>query len=110
MAKNKYYVVKNGRIPGIYDSWDECQKQTSKFPGAVFKGFPTLEEAEKYMNADVSGQWDGGMELPAVYAFTDGSFNQDTKVYGFGGFLHYSETEPDIEIRGNGKQVYRYSL
>ncbi|WP_353960939.1 RNase H1/viroplasmin domain-containing protein, partial [uncultured Catenibacterium sp.] len=23
----KYYAVKNGREPGIYNSWAECQKQ-----------------------------------------------------------------------------------
>lgn len=38
-----------------------------------------------------------------MYAFTDGSFNVRTSVYGFGGFLHYSSTSDDIEIRGNGK-------
>lgn len=102
MAKNNFYAVKNGRNPGIYKTWDECQKNTSGFSGAVFKGFPTLEEAKAYMEFEDSGKWNGALDLPDVYAFTDGSFNATTGVYGFGGFLHYSQVEPDIEIRGNG--------
>jgi len=23
---NKYYVVWKGKVPGIYDTWDECNK------------------------------------------------------------------------------------
>ena len=38
MAKNKYYAVRKGRIPGIYRTWSECQKQVTGYPGAVFKG------------------------------------------------------------------------
>jgi ribonuclease HI len=102
MAKNNFYAVKKGRKPGIYGSWAECQENTSGFPGAVFKGFPTLEEAQKYMDFEDAGQWDGALELPQIYAFTDGSFNASEGIYGYGGFLHYSEDKPDIEIRGNG--------
>ena len=42
MAKNKYYAVRKGRIPGIYRTWSECQKQVTGYPGAVFKGFVTV--------------------------------------------------------------------
>ena len=35
MAKNKYYAVRKGRIPGIYRTWSECQKQVTGYPGAV---------------------------------------------------------------------------
>ncbi len=41
----KYYAVKKGRIPGIYETWSECQEQVEKYPGAVYKGFKTKEEA-----------------------------------------------------------------
>ena len=46
MAKNKYYVVWQGRLPGIYTDWDTCSKQVKGFQGAQFKGYPTREEAE----------------------------------------------------------------
>ena len=45
-AKNKYYVVWRGRLTGIFDSWDECRKQTEGYEGAQYKGYPTLELAE----------------------------------------------------------------
>ena len=114
MAKKNFYAVKVGKAPGIYKTWPECQSNTSGFPGAVFKGFETLAEAEAFMSGNVSApsadkasasdksDADGITNLPDIYAFTDGSFNVATGVYGFGGFLHYSDTEDDIEIRGNG--------
>ena len=39
MAKSKYYVVWNGRKPGIYEGWDKCRDQVAGFTGAKFKGF-----------------------------------------------------------------------
>lgn len=41
----KYYVVFKGHNPGVYDSWEETKLQTDGFPGAVFKGYSTSEEA-----------------------------------------------------------------
>lgn len=49
--KAKFYGVVVGRTPGIYETWEETQRQISSFPGAVFKGFPTKEEAEIYIAA-----------------------------------------------------------
>ncbi|MCH5242377.1 MAG: ribonuclease H family protein [Muribaculaceae bacterium] len=47
----KYYVVFKGQNPGVYDDWDEVKLQTDGFPGAVFKGYATSEEAtEAYRN------------------------------------------------------------
>ncbi|MCH5235491.1 MAG: ribonuclease H family protein [Muribaculaceae bacterium] len=47
----KYYVVFKGHNPGVYDNWEEVKEQTNGFPGAVFKGYSTSEEAtEAYRN------------------------------------------------------------
>lgn len=40
-----HYVVWNGRKPGIYSSWNECNKQVSGFKNSSFKGFHTLDDA-----------------------------------------------------------------
>ncbi|MBP5797726.1 MAG: ribonuclease H family protein [Bacteroidales bacterium] len=45
--KNKYYVVWKGRTPGIYDNWEACKKEVEGFQGALYKGFPDKESAEK---------------------------------------------------------------
>lgn len=50
MAKKNFYVVWNGVVPGIYKTWDECRKQVEGYEGAIYKSFPTLEQAEKAFN------------------------------------------------------------
>ena len=44
--KQKYYVVWQGHKPGIYTKWEQCHAQVKNFPNAVYKSFPTKEEAE----------------------------------------------------------------
>ena len=39
MAKPKFYVVWEGRKPGIYQSWAECLEQVDRFPNAKYKSF-----------------------------------------------------------------------
>ncbi|NQT78108.1 MAG: viroplasmin family protein [Bacteroidetes bacterium] len=39
MAKQKYYVVWLGKEPGIYKTWQECERQIRNFDGAVYKSF-----------------------------------------------------------------------
>jgi hypothetical protein len=41
------YVVYKGWVPGVYDKWEDCQKQVNKFSGNSYKGYPTRELAEK---------------------------------------------------------------
>ena len=52
---SKFYAVKQGKVPGIYRSWAECSAQVQGFSGAIYKSFPTLAEAEAFMeNAGAS--------------------------------------------------------
>ena len=47
MAKKpKFYVVWRGKKPGIYNSWEDCQKQVMGFEGAHYKSFGSSKEAE----------------------------------------------------------------
>jgi len=47
LAKSKkYYVVWNGRQPGVYLTWDDCQAQVRGFEQAKFKSFDRLADAE----------------------------------------------------------------
>lgn len=47
MAKEKkYYVVWQGKQPGIYASWVDCKTQIDGFPDARYKSFPTELEAQ----------------------------------------------------------------
>lgn len=52
MAKKKYYAVKTGLTPGIYESWSECEANVKGYPKAEYKGFATLDEAKEYMGGE----------------------------------------------------------
>lgn len=45
--RHKYYVVWHGAHPGIYTSWEECRIQVKGFAGAIYKSYPTADEATK---------------------------------------------------------------
>jgi len=47
MKSPKYYVVWKGREPGVFNNWEECKQQIFEFQGAIYKSFPTLEEAQQ---------------------------------------------------------------
>lgn len=51
MAKNKFFVVWEGKEPGIYRSWEECKRQIHGFGGAIYKGFATEAEAREAMTS-----------------------------------------------------------
>ena len=48
MAK-KFYAVRNGRAPGIYMTWADCEKQVKGFGGAIYKSFSTEAEARAFV-------------------------------------------------------------
>lgn len=54
MKKTKYYVVWQWKIPGIYQSWDDCKEQVHEFEWAKYMSFETKESAEKAYKEDSS--------------------------------------------------------
>lgn len=45
MLEMTWYVVFEGRVPGVYEEWEDCKKQVHKFSGNCYKGYPTRQEA-----------------------------------------------------------------
>lgn len=76
----KVYAVKQGKTPGIYQTWDECKKQVDGFKGAVYKSFNNIKEANDFLN-------DVEIVVSNIRAYVDGSFNQTTNEYSFGAVL-----------------------
>jgi viroplasmin and RNaseH domain-containing protein len=33
----KWYVVYSGRVPGVYEEWEDCQAQVTNFSGNCYK-------------------------------------------------------------------------
>lgn len=97
----KFYAVKEGKRKGVFESWEECKKQVEGFSGAIYKSFPTKERALEYLSIsqDKNNEEETAEETP--YAFVDGSFNADTGVYGFGGFLVVDGSK--YILLGNGR-------
>lgn len=102
MAK-KIYAVHKGRVPGVYTTWAECEKQVKGFGGAVFKSFTTAQEAQKFA---LEGSLDkplvaekGTLSRPmketfstptnkaTLLAYIDGSFDKRLGVVGYGGII-----------------------
>lgn len=81
MAK-KYYAVRVGKIPGIYMNWDDCKAMVDGYPGAKYKSFSSIEEAENFLTGETVVAAND-----EAYAFVDGSFNPVENIYGYGGFL-----------------------
>ena len=65
MAKNKFYVVWQGRHPGIYESWEACNTEISGFNGAKYKSFPNRLTAETAFKEGPDKYW-GKEVLPLV--------------------------------------------
>lgn len=122
----KYYAIKMGLVPGIYNDWDEAEAQIHGFPGAQYKGFNTKEEAEAYLNGTLiempkkkpvkkpvkkvekkTSEPEERYELP--YAFVDGSFNPQTNVYGCGGFI-FDENNERYPILAKGEDEEMASM
>ncbi|MCP4215395.1 MAG: ribonuclease HI [bacterium] len=58
-TKKKYYAIARGRVPGIYTQWfgeGGAEAQVRGTTNALFKGFPTKEEAEAWMEAAKNGK------------------------------------------------------
>ena len=88
MAK-KYYAVRKGLETGIFTDWDTCKEKVTGFPGAEYKGFQTLPEAEAYL-----GSGNAAATVPTIdsmltepvpgtaVAYVDGSYVDGRFSYG----------------------------
>lgn len=56
----KFYAVRTGKSPGIYNSWTECLDQVRGFPKAMFKSFSTLSDAQKFVDNEETTTASGG--------------------------------------------------
>ncbi|MEC0241935.1 ribonuclease H family protein [Paenibacillus dokdonensis] len=60
MAKSKFYVVWEGKKPGIYTTWAECQTQVNGYTDAKYKSYESRAEAEAAFKGGWKGNWGQG--------------------------------------------------
>ena len=111
MAKQKFYAVRVGKIPGVYQIWSQAEEQVKGFSGAEYKSFATEEEAIRYISAEKTHESDNSddealdvnkkiklevesLQNGEVIAFVDGSYSLDAdgkEKYSFGAILITNE-------------------
>ena len=74
--KIKYYAVKKGVQPGIYTSWEECEKQVKGYSEAEYQRFYSLADAEEFLGTSTL--------LYGLHIFVDGCYSDKKKVASYG--------------------------
>lgn len=95
MAK-KVYAVKKGLKTGIFSTWEECKKQVHGFPGAQYKSFPTMQEAEAYLGNSENLISQPEQDEDACIAYVDGSFDAAKNAYSYGCILLYQGSRREM--------------
>ncbi len=109
MAKSKkFYTVWRGRQPGVYDTWEACQAQIKDFPGAKYKSFPSLEDAQQAFEQGPSPSAPRPVAKPksrlasaAGVAFIRQSISVDAACSGNPGEMEYQGVYTDT-----GEQIF----
>lgn len=85
----KYYAVVSGRTPGIYTDWPTTESMVKGYPGAIYKGFRSRQEAEAFIQSSTAGitatQHQQPHTLPLIgktIIYTDGSFADNACGFG----------------------------
>ena len=108
ILKKKYYAVKEGRNPGVYNSWSECEEQVKGFSGAVYKSFLTLDEASDFINGNINNEVDkdiSQLKDNEMIAYVDGSFNKDKGYYSYGAIMFTKDEKITSSSRGNDSEL-----
>lgn len=99
---NRVYAVRVGRNIGVYHTWEECKKQVDGYPGAKYRAFANEADANKYMD-QLSEVPQKTFPKKEASAYVDGSFNNYTKVYGYGVLIYLNDGTFE-ELKGSGKE------
>lgn len=111
--KPKFYVVWEGRTPGIYTNWSQCQMQIQGYSGARYKSFPSraaAEEAYQGASHEYIGQSAPKKAKPvqtALFAGSDGpitpSLSVDAACSGNPGLMEYRGVHTE-----SGEQIFHF--
>lgn len=96
----KYYAVKVGLVPGIYNTWEECKVNVHQCPNAKYKSFKTLKETKAYMDGEpikrtpvehretqIISSKNKPLDDTEIVAYVDGSYNPKTNQYAYAAII-----------------------
>ncbi|KAL8623599.1 hypothetical protein ACOMHN_037686 [Nucella lapillus] len=72
--QHKHYAVSNGRMVGIYDTWNATSKSVTGFPKAVFKGYDSMDKAKNAMRVT-------GITEPTIFKAMDGEIEGEEETF-----------------------------
>ncbi|BFH60781.1 ribonuclease H [Paenibacillus azoreducens] len=102
MAKSKFYVVWEGKKPGIYASWAECQAQVSGYKDAKYKSYESRTEAEAAYKGGWKGNWGQGKSASSSKGAGAGKFSGKPGLAAADeGEIIYDSISVDVGTRGN---------
>lgn len=89
----KFYAVKVGKNPGIYNTWDECSKQVIGYSGAVYKSFLTMKQAKEFLEKKDNESIVVDDYNHKAVAYVDGSYNLSSGEFSYGAVIFYKSKE-----------------
>ncbi|WP_379131962.1 ribonuclease H [Paenibacillus sp. sgz500958] len=101
MAKQKYYVVWEGKQPGVYGSWAECQAQTDHYTGAKYKSYESRAAADEAFKAGWKGNWGTGAAGKGAAGSPKSSSYKRTAMPETSEEIDYFSISVDVGTRGN---------
>ena len=127
------YAIKEGRIRGIFFSWNACRNQIDDYSNATFKSFRFIKDAFEYLNYkgfnitekitepvpepvieekvqdDIQDNIQDNIQEPSdeqtAFAYVDGSYNAKTFTYGYGVVLVYKGKEYEFSGSDNENEM-----
>lgn len=111
MRVKKFYAVKKGLTPGVYETWEQCRAMVEGYSGAVYKSFSTVEEAERFAGQKFAGRDPAEKSSrPATaegeaIAYVDGSYNAETGEYSCGVVFFAGGEEVHLCRRGEDREM-----
>lgn len=108
---SKYYAVKKGKHPGIYQTWPECQREVNGFSGAIYKSFSTLAEAQTWLKNQQTQQHHQQLSLGLVRT-SSVSVEQNTRIirlYTDGGSRNHGNRLGQ-HVKTNDKAAWAYLI
>lgn len=98
MAAKKYYAVKAGRQTGLFTSWTDCKAQVEGYSGAIYKSFPTVQEAQQYLWGSQEQQQMQPEDVTQLadyemIAYVDGSYHSGKRMFAYGAVIFYQGAE-----------------
>lgn len=114
--EKKFYAVKKGRQTGIFETWEECKKNTSGYKNAVFKSFKTLAEAKSFLDDEIEEDNNikyhssedeifASLGKDEMLAYVDGSYDNEIKYFSSAGIMFYNKESESFKFASNDESL-----